>query len=607
MIRFRIGSVAKSFAAGALLGWFLVLPARAPVAQTADAPDSAAAARADSLARLNEAARRFNARQAALRDSLAAEAEAWHYEHRDMTEQEQIADLNARLLADPRDADLYNNLGVLYAERQDWVLARDAFIAAVQVAPHEADYHRNLALVLTHLDSHDLAVSEFQTYQRLAPNGGPDAWRLMGEALKKVGRHEEARRAFAKGLDEVAADHADERMRLVLAWAALEEEQGKPGVARDLLERRVDDARRQIAAADAEADSTAAEPARLLAGRLLTGYIADANLLMQSDLPAEAAALYAKAFALAPERDDALLGSVAAYLAAGEKERAREVAEQATSAHPRVSGSWFAAGRVAEDAGRSPEAVAAYEKALQLDPARSDVKLRLGNLYAMSGDNVGARRVLGDVVSNPNTPAPVLYNYAVTLIREQKWALALDPLRRTVREDPQMASAWAALGLALRNTEQYAAAADAYRRAISLGEDAKLSYNLGYSLVRAGDAEGALAAYREAVRLDPAFKEAWYGMARALMDAARHDEAQAALEKNLELDPESYQAWFALGLTRYRAGRHEAAIDAYNRALALRETREAFQNMGLAFDKLGRKEEAKRCYDEAKKLKAAGS
>ncbi len=594
----------------AIVGVLLTAPCGAaaasnPVATPADS-SAAGSAAVDSIARHNEWARRFNARQAAVRDSLAADAAAWRYEHQELTIEQQISDLNSRILANPRDPELYNNLGVIYAERQEWLLARDAFISAVQADPRQGDYHRNLALVFVHLEAYELAVSEFAAYQKLDPEGGSDAARLMGEAYRQAGQPKKAKEAFASALATLPSDKGDERMRAALALAQLADDAAEPAAARTALEQHLAEARRLIAAAAQAEDSTAAAPARALVARLLAGYIADANMLAESDLPAEAAVLYAKAFALAPERDEVLVGIVGAYLAAGERDKAREVVQRATRDHPQAAGAWLAMGRVAEDTGDVPEAIRAYERALAAGSTRSDLKARLGNLCLRAGDSAAARRYFSDVVADPDTSPATLYNYAVSLIREQKFNLAIGPLRRAVKVDPGMAPAWSALASSLRQLEQYAEAAEAYRQAIALVPDAKLNYNLGYCLNRVARRDEAIVAFQEAVTLDPKFKEAFYSLGRAMLEAGRYDDAVAALESTQQLDPTAYPTVFALGLCRYHQGQYQKAIDVYNQALALKETSEALQNMGLAYDKLGKKSEAAKCYTEAKKLKAAG-
>jgi tetratricopeptide (TPR) repeat protein len=539
-------------------------------------------------------------------DTSAAETTTWMEEHPELTPEQQISELNARLLAHPRDAALYNSLGVIYAGRQEWLPARDAFISAVQASPRLAEYHRNLAVVFVHIEAYELALEEFQAYQRLDPKGGPDAALLMGEAYRQAGHEAQAKEAFESALTDLPPDKGAERMRAALALAQLAEAAHDPAGARAALERHLDEARRLIAAAAQAEDSTAAAPARALVATLLDGYISEANLLAGADQPGKAAEVYAKALDLAPGRSDVIEGIVGAYLAAGEKDKAREIARRATEDHPGATGAWLAMGRVAEDAGDLPEAVRAYERALAAGSTRPDLKVRLGNLCLQTGESAAARRYLADVVTDPNTPAGTLYNYAVSLIREQKFNLALGPLRRAVKVDPGLASAWSVLASDLQQLEQYPEAVEAYRQAITLGADARLSYNLGFCLNRLTRRDEAIAAFQEAVRLDPTLKEASASLGRALLEAGRYAEAVTALEAAQQLDPEAYSTEFALGLCHYHQGEYQKAIDSYNRALALKETSAALQNMGLAFDKLERKDEAAKCYAEAKKLKAGG-
>ncbi|MHB8080208.1 MAG: tetratricopeptide repeat protein [Candidatus Krumholzibacteriia bacterium] len=523
-----------------------------------------------------------------------------------LTPEERISELYARLQISPRDAGIYNTLGTIYAERQEWAPARDAFISAVQLNPREPEFHKNLALVFVHLETFDLAISELAAYQKLDPHGGLDAARLMGEAYRQVGQREKAKEAFTSALKHLPSDRGDERMLTVLALADLAGDANAPDEARATLEQHLDEARRLIAEAAQARDSTAAEPARELVARLLNGYIGDANRLAAANRPAEAAAAYARALELAPAREDVLAGIVENYLAAGERDKAREVARRATEDHPEVPGAWLAAGRVAEDAGDLPEAIRDYEQALAAGDTRPELKVRLGSLCLKVGDSASARRYLADVASAPDSSPGTLYNYAVSLIREQKPHLALGPLRRAVKLDPGMVSAWIALASNLQQLEQFGEAADAYRRAIALGADAKLSYNLGVCLNRLERRDEAIAAFQEAVKLDPTFKEAYGSLGRALLEVDRYADAAVALEAAQQLDPEVYSTAFALGLCRYHQGEFQKAIDSYNRALALKETSAAMQNLGLAFDKLDRKDEAAKCYAQAKKLKAAG-
>src|SRR5262249_37738619 len=52
----------------------------------------------------------------------------------------------------------------------------------------------------------------------------------------------------------------------------------------------------------------------------------------------------------------------------------------------------------------------------------------------------------------------------------------------------------------------------------------------------------AIAKYREAIAMDPAYVDAWHGLAMAYNDAGRHEEAIEAGEKLCELTPDDRPA-----------------------------------------------------------------
>lgn len=61
--------------------------------------------------------------------------------------------------------------------------------------------------------------------------------------------------------------------------------------------------------------------------------------------------------------------------------------------------------------------------------------------------------------------------------------------------------------------------------------------NKGYSLYESGRYEEAIAAYNEAIKIDPVFKAAWYNKGLALYKLGRYDEAVAAYDEVIRIDP----------------------------------------------------------------------
>lgn len=514
----------------------------------------------------------------------------------------QIMDLRARGLHGHQLGHLFNDLGVIHARQEDWPQARDAFIHAVQAKPADPDFHRNLGMVFLHLDDLDLAISSFEVYRDLTGGRNADAYRLLALAYTKIDAIEQARESYQQGLKNASRSPGPEVCRLVLGLARLEREQGDAASVRGVLEAWHPMARAWRERAVAEGLTDGVQEAITIENNLLFAYMQDGQMLEEANLIAEALELYEKAHAIAPERDGLLSRIVAAHLVAGDVFQARVVVQLARQNHPDRAGTWLAAARIHEAEDDQKKALEAYKRAYELAPDTPGLRMKLGNLLIRQGSVAEGRRLLAEIIEAEDTPTDVVYNYAVSLMRDQLFAAAVAPLQRVTRENPQFAGGWLALAQAHRGRQQYSRAVDAYQKALELQPDARTAYNLG---VTAGQAElwdAALAGYARALELDPDHREAAYNRAVALMQAGRLAAADSAFASYRQLDGEHYRASLNHGVTLYRMGRYEEAIDVYYQALEIQETAEAWNNLGLVYQELGDKEKAERCFKEAEKL-----
>ncbi len=518
---------------------------------------------------------------------------------------EKIAELNAKILAKPGNGDNYNDLGVLYTQQENWPLARDAFIRAVQAKSYDPDFHRNLGLVFAHLEDYDLAASELGEYVKLGQAGGHDGWRLQGRAYEAAGDTTRAHAVYKAGLDALGMQPIPEVMRLVVSEARLDQASGDQGAMRTLLESYQPTARqlRDQAAESGDENADGVSEAKAIEASLVSLYVENGKVLEQSNMAADAAELYEKVYALAPDRDDLLPRIVDAYLAAGETLKAKVTARLARQDHPEAAGSWIASGKIDERESDLAAAITDYEKAYDLAPDTPGLATVIGNLYMKTGQAAEGRKYLARLVDDPDTPPEVVYNYAVSLIQEKKYRAALPPLRRVVKERPDFAGGWSALAQTLRAIDQYGDAVEPYKRALALEPDAKLAYNLGYCAMKAGRIDDALAAYQQAITLNPGSTEARYNYGLVLMKAERYEDALAAFEGALQREPDSYRVLLSEGICLFRLKRNQEAVDKYNEALEQKETAEAYDNLGLAFQALGDKTHAQTCFKEAKKLR----
>ncbi|MEU8301471.1 tetratricopeptide repeat protein, partial [Micromonospora sp. NPDC048909] len=126
---------------------------------------------------------------------------------------------------------------------------------------------------------------------------------------------------------------------------------------------------------------------------------------------------------------------------------------------------------------------------------------------------------------------------------------------------------------------------------------------LGIARREAGDSDGALAAFDQAIRLNPKLPNIHVSRAFALMQAGRYEEALAAYDDAFRLDPDNPDRHAARGATLGNLGRHDEALTAYDHALRFGpDDPFTHHNRGVALERLGRRDDALAAYDHALQL-----
>jgi predicted CXXCH cytochrome family protein len=179
--------------------------------------------------------------------------------------------------------------------------------------------------------------------------------------------------------------------------------------------------------------------------------------------------------------------------------------------------------------------------------------------------------------------------------------LLRDPVR-TVRMEA--VSSLADVPRDVYTAEQWAALDQAvveYRQAQAFNADrAEAHLNLGTLEARLGNAEAAEAAYRTAIRLQPAFIPAYINLADLYRQQGHETEATQTLRQALQVDPENGAARHALGLSLVRQQRLRDAIPELAKAAQLRPDVPRYAYVyGVALHQTGRIQQALRVLVEA--------
>jgi tetratricopeptide (TPR) repeat protein len=106
-----------------------------------------------------------------------------------------------------------------------------------------------------------------------------------------------------------------------------------------------------------------------------------------------------------------------------------------------------------------------------------------------------------------------------------------------------------------------------YREAIRLRPDYAVAHlELGHALVGKDDLDGAIAECREAVRLKPNYEQAHYVLGNALGKKENWEGAVLEEREAIRLKPDDARAHLSLGRAYEREGMRQAALDEYRKA-----------------------------------------
>jgi len=200
--------------------------------------------------------------------------------------------------------------------------------------------------------------------------------------------------AAVAGADRLAARFAAPRAA-VAAWglallalaAALHQRtavwETREALWRDALARNPSAARAHVALADAlgaqgrleEAIAEYQAALRATAGNPWQEGQVLASLgvaLLDAGRPEEARRTLERALALQPENDQLLVNLAAMVGGAGDAARAEALARRALQANPAQAGAWVIFGNLAMERGDGPGALAAFDRAIALDPDRGE-------------------------------------------------------------------------------------------------------------------------------------------------------------------------------------------------------------------------------------------
>jgi protein O-GlcNAc transferase len=416
-----------------------------------------------------------------------------------------IARMKEAVAEDPHNADLQDDLGSLYAQRQDWPNARLAFTAASQANPDLALAHLHLGMTLQ-AQQQPGALDELTRAYQLAPKNAVIALQL-GQALASGGNDEQAIPLLQRAV-ELDPRSAAAAYQLGLAL----QRTGKADEAIPLLQK--------------------AEVAEVGNAEVLTNL---GMALCQSQRAKEAVPVLQRAVSLAPGNITAHQDLAAAYIQLSQFDDAVSQLRAALKLAPNAPQLHYNLGLAFKMQDDAVDAIPELEAAEKLNPSAPEPPYALGLLYLQAGRYADAARELSTSLKLQPENGEEWATLGSVYNHLDKLPEAEAALQEAIRRLPGQPDPHLTLAAVLVKQNQPAEATAERKKAADLmranmnRQRAEVAGNSGNSLLKNGKVEDAIVEFRNALSYDPDYMQAHLGLAAALQ--RQGNSAEAAVER----------------------------------------------------------------------------
>jgi tetratricopeptide (TPR) repeat protein len=221
--------------------------------------------------------------------------------------------------------------------------------------------------------------------------------------------------------------------------------------------------------------------------------------------------------------------------------------------------------------GKVDEAIAQFQKALQINPDSAQAHNNLGAALFQKG-NVDeaiahyrmALQINPDYMEAQN-------NLGLALLQKGNVDEAIAHYQQALQIDPDYADAHDNLGNALFQKGNVDEAIAQYQQALQINPGfAQAHNNLGAALFQKGSVDEAIAHFQKALQINPDSANAHFNLGNALLQKNNVDEAMAHFQRALQINPDYAQVHCNLGNALLRKGNVAEAIAHFRRALQLK-------------------------------------
>jgi tetratricopeptide (TPR) repeat protein len=263
-------------------------------------------------------------------------------------------------------------------------------------------------------------------------------------------------------------------------------------------------------------------------------------------------------------------------------DRAAIALQRAADAQPSLPNVHNLLGWLRQEIGDFPAAVNEFRAATRWEPTSAGAFRNLGTALVLDqkpGDAVAAYQKAVEL--EPGFIAAHLDLDSALQQRGGREVILQDRLQ-AVRKAPGAALARAQLGRAYWMNDRFAEAAAELRRALTISPRLAIAhYYLGQTLRQLGDPRGAVQVFEAAARLKPECADCLGQLGAVQLSLGQVDAAVANLRKAVQLDGSQSNLHYQLGMALRRAGQTEESARELAAAAELKRGKLAFDQAGL--------------------------
>jgi superkiller protein 3 len=442
------------------------------------------------------------------------------------------------LHVDDSHAEAHNLLGYILGQQGNLEFALNHLERAVQLQPDSADAHYNYGVALWYSGSKQKAIFELRGSTRLDPAAGA-SHQFLGRALLDRGDLARARLSLQRGialLPPTTATYIDLGIVFLMSGEldrGLGQFEAGLNAPSSILAPDWDTAIAKLREILAKNQNRA--DAHNMLGLLLGRKGANSSAVL---------AEFREAVRLRPDYSEAHnnIGLVLAQF--DEDEKAILEFREALRTNPEYADAHANLGATLMPTDVE-QAVIELEKAVSLDPTLVKAQFNLAEAYGASPEHGPAKQIeqLRKVIAISPNYARAHLALGKALLQDGKAPLAITELQEGLRLEPQSGEAHYQLGLALaRAGRQDEATAEVHKgRELSAADELNQNANLdmveGHAALDKGELDQAGAKFRHAAKLAPESPDAQYYLGVVLEKQADAQGASAAYRKALDLNP----------------------------------------------------------------------